>query len=351
MNSDSSEPVFYKLALIGHPLGHSRSPEMHKRALANCNLQGSYELIDIPEFPESELAATVQRLKDEGYAGFNVTIPYKEKIIPLLDDVDKHAKKIGAVNTVSIDLATRRATGCNTDMYGIGTSVLKFFDMRQRPHYIHQSTGIILGSGGAARACMYTLGLMGFQKILVCARNEVKGAELVRYFNMLDQEESLSATKHNAQSTERFVLCTLHNVQSTMCVAHNAEDNASAVWRQTPNAQHPALSALRNAQSVFAEESPLFFVNATPLGQSSSGQIDSAFFDELVSLLPDHCWVFDMVYATEDAQTPLVMAAKKRELKARDGWNMLGEQAVNAFKIWTGRTVSEQVMLGRETLS
>ncbi len=301
---------FYKLALLGHPLGHSRSPEMHKRALAHCNLQGRYELIDVPE---SELASTVQRLKDEGYAGFNVTIPYKEKIITYLDEIDEDAQRIGAVNTVRIDPVSKKLTGYNTDMSGIVSSVLRFFDP-QNPYPISGTSAIVLGSGGAARASIFTLATMGFKRILVCARNMEKACELVSYFDSLLKDEF-----EGEFETE---LVFIHSEQGDI------------------------LDLLSKAQMRCEEQAPLLFVNATPLGQSGKDSGTAAFFEELISILPEDALVFDMVYAANDEQTPLIMAAKNRGMIARDGLMMLATQAIAAFEIWTGKLVTPEIMLG-----
>ncbi len=309
-----SKPEFYKLGLLGHPLGHSRSPEMHKRALAHCNLQGSYELIDIPEFPESELASTVQRLKDEGYAGFNVTIPYKEKIIPLLDSVPGPPLKLGAVNTVKIDYSSGHATGFNTDITGITLTILDHF---KDPRLMSNLHAIVLGSGGAARACVYALQLIGCRDIQIWARNEVKAQRVADDFKNI---------------LPRLLRISIANVRSEKCQV------------STVNCQLTA--------DTFFHLEPILLINATPLGQAGKEPVEPEFFDELLSHLPENTFVFDMVYASgEQKVTPLVDAAQKRGLKACDGTFMLARQAAEAFKIWTGRSVSEQVMLGREPIS
>ncbi len=333
---DSNKTDFYKLALLGHPLSHSRSPEMHKRALKHFDLEGEYTLIDVPE---SELAATVQRLKDEGYAGFNVTVPYKEKIIPLLDTVPGPPLKLGAVNTVVIDKSTGCATGYNTDITGITLTILDHF---KEPGF-SKLGAIVLGSGGAARACVYALKLLECKNICILARNEEKARQIVQEMQSIPEDRNQSPEqKHLTQSTLHYVLCTKHNVHNALCETQNAKHNVH-------NTKRFAQSAMHNALSVFAGEGPNLFVNATPLGQASKEPVEPGFFEDLVAQLPEHCFVFDMVYASNDQKmTPLVEAAKKRGLKAQDGTFMLATQALEAFKIWTGRTVSTETMLGRE---
>lgn len=283
---------FYKLALLGHPLGHSRSPEMHARALKHCNLKGSYELIDIEE---NELEATLARLKNDGYAGFNVTIPYKEKIIPLLDTVLGPPRIVGAVNTVIIEKGY--ATGYNTDIFGINVVILDFFKDVSRLSNIR---ALILGSGGAAKACVYALQLLNCKKICISSRNREKGEQIVRQY-----------------STGKMEIL----FDSSLC---------SGDW-----------SGLLNPEQF------TLVINATPLGQASKSPLQAEYFDGLLTRLNRDVCVFDMVYATGDQNdTPLVSAAKKRGLEVCDGTLMLAEQAAHAFQIWTGNKVSPEVMLG-----
>ncbi len=276
---------FYKLALLGHPLGHSRSPEMHKRALAHCNLQGSYELIDVPE---TELASTVQRLKDEGYAGFNVTIPYKEKIISLLDDVEVHTKSIGAVNTVRIDEQTN-AVGFNTDAPAFLRSLLsKAGDSNKF------RSAVILGNGGASRAARSVLKSISpnINIIVVSRKANIEWTESLRPFECLELSHFID-------------------------------------------------------QKAFDRNGPNLFINATPLGQSNATTPEFKYFERIISKFPDGTFVFDMVYAKKkSATTPFVSAAQKRGFKCCDGTYMLALQAAGAFYIWTGKLVTPEVMLG-----
>ncbi|MCW5823584.1 MAG: shikimate dehydrogenase [Cyanobacteria bacterium TGS_CYA1] len=284
---------FYKLALLGHPLGHSRSPEMHARALEHCNLKGSYELIDIEE---NELETTLVRLKKEGYAGLNVTIPYKEKIIPLLDTVPGPPLQVGAVNTVLIEKGN--ATGYNTDIFGASVVILDFFKDVSRLSNIR---ALILGSGGAAKACVYALQQLNCKKICISSRNREKGEQIVKQYSTDKMEISFDP-----------FLC-------------------SGNW-----------SGLLNPEQF------TLLINATPLGQATKNPLQAEYFDGLLTLLSKDVCVFDMVYASgHQKETPLVSAANKRGLEACDGTLMLAEQAAQAFQIWTGKKVSPEVMLGR----
>src|SRR5690606_9500158 len=107
-----------KAGVIGHPVAHSLSPKLHGYWLEQLGIAGEYKALEVK--PEA-LAETVKRLAGEGYAGFNLTIPHKEAILPLLDEVDDLARAIGAVNTVVIKGG--RLHGTNTDAYGFRENI------------------------------------------------------------------------------------------------------------------------------------------------------------------------------------------------------------------------------------
>ncbi|MDP9274446.1 MAG: shikimate dehydrogenase [Chloroflexota bacterium] len=135
--------------LIGRPVAHSLSPAMHNAAFAKLGLPHRYEA---KETADDELAATLDRMRrDEDVLGANVTIPHKEGVLRLLDEVDDEARRIGAVNTIVSRGA--RLIGYNTDKYGfekaLETSSVEF------PFF--EKKILILGAGGAARACALSL--------------------------------------------------------------------------------------------------------------------------------------------------------------------------------------------------
>ena len=97
-----------RFALIGHPLGHSLSPEIHRAIMDSAGIRGTYELIDVAP---ADMAARVPALLRE-YDGFNVTIPHKKAVIPFLSGLSDAARRCGAVNTVF------EGRGYNTDTVG-----------------------------------------------------------------------------------------------------------------------------------------------------------------------------------------------------------------------------------------
>ena len=106
------------LGLIGYPLGHSLSPQLHNAALKAMDIAGEYHLHPIPPLPEgrADLDALLDRLVSGEIHGLNVTIPHKQTVIPLLDELTASARSIGAVNTIF--LRDGKLTGHNTDAPG-----------------------------------------------------------------------------------------------------------------------------------------------------------------------------------------------------------------------------------------
>lgn len=161
--------AFIKAGVIGHPVAHSKSPLIHNHWIAQHGLSGSYETIDIAP---NDLAGEVARLAESGYAGFNVTIPHKQAIMELCQDLDETARAIGAVNTVEI--RNGRLRGYNTDAFGFLENLQRSvfgLDILHRP-------AIVLGAGGAARAIIYALREAGAQRIIVTNRTVDKAREL-----------------------------------------------------------------------------------------------------------------------------------------------------------------------------
>ena len=128
-----------QLFVIGDPVAHSLSPLLHQ---AMIDQTGAAYRYDVRTVRPEELPAFVRWAKDGGCAGFNVTMPHKEAILPLLDEVDTTAASCGAVNTVCI--RERRAIGHNTD----GTGFLD--SLAGQGFYPQGRTVLLLGAGGAA---------------------------------------------------------------------------------------------------------------------------------------------------------------------------------------------------------
>ncbi len=159
------------LGVIGYPIAHSLSPAMQNAALREAGLDYSY--IAMPVAPE-DLAAAVKGLQSLGFRGFNVTIPHKTAILPLLDTVDEDASMVGAVNTVVLE--DGRLAGYNTDVAGfIGA-------LREMGFSPKGKRAVLLGAGGAARAAVWGLIREGAAAISLGVRNPAKAQELVGQF-------------------------------------------------------------------------------------------------------------------------------------------------------------------------
>ena len=147
-----------KLCVIGDPVAHSLSPMLHTEMLKQANLDGTYEAITVKE---CDLTDFVLRAKTGKYDGFNVTMPHKETIIPLLDELAPSAQQMGAVNTVVIRKG--RAIGYNTDGDGLVRTLPKL-----------PEKAVVFGNGGAAKAVSRALEQRGVD-VLVCARHPLAG--------------------------------------------------------------------------------------------------------------------------------------------------------------------------------
>lgn len=156
-----------QLFVIGDPVAHSLSPLLHQAMLDQTGAAYRY---DVRTVRPEELPAFVRWAKDGGCAGFNVTMPHKEAILPLLDEVDATAASCGAVNTVCI--REGRAIGHNTD----GTGFLD--SLAGQGFYPQGRTVLLLGAGGAAKAVGHALAAAGAGRIIVCARRLERAAAL-----------------------------------------------------------------------------------------------------------------------------------------------------------------------------
>ena len=156
-----------QLFVIGDPVAHSLSPLLHQ---AMIDQTGAAYRYDVRTVRPEELSAFVRWAKDGGCAGFNVTMPHKEAILPLLDEVDATAASCGAVNTVCI--REGRAIGHNTD----GTGFLD--SLAGQGFYPQGRTVLLLGAGGAAKAVGHALAAAGAGRIIVCARRLERAAAL-----------------------------------------------------------------------------------------------------------------------------------------------------------------------------
>ena len=157
------------LGLIGHPLGHSLSPKIHTAALKACGLEGEYSLFPIAPEDMQGLKDLLTRVRGGEIHGLNVTIPHKQNVIPLLDELTPTAQAIGAVNTIS--MRNGKLVGDNTDAPGFLADLQNFLTTETRSHG-ERRKALVLGAGGSARAVVYALVHAGWDVTLSARRPE-----------------------------------------------------------------------------------------------------------------------------------------------------------------------------------
>jgi len=154
----------WRLALVGHPVHHSWSPDLHAAALAHAGLEGRYDLLDVPP---GALAPVLDRMRSGAFDGLNVTLPHKVEVVSGLDGLTEEAALVGAVNTVFRD--GDRLLGDNTDVPAL---------VRCLEGAIPDEA-LVLGAGGAARAAVVAIARRGVGRIHVVARTPSRIASWV----------------------------------------------------------------------------------------------------------------------------------------------------------------------------
>lgn len=268
------------LGVIGHPIEHSLSPVMHNAAIAKLGLNYVYLPFSIKP---DDLQVALAGFAAIGVAGFNVTIPHKQAIIPLLSEVSPIARAVGAVNTV---WRTENGwSGTNTDVRGF-LAPLQGYD-----RHWNQTIAIILGYGGAARAVVAGLAELGVRQIHIVGRHPEK------LNNFID----------SWKNTELSI-------------------NLSAVnWVDLPN--------LISVADIL--------VNTTPIGMYP--QIDeSPVSAEVMAKLKSGAIAYDLIYTPNP--TVFLKLAKERNAIAIDGLEMLVQQGAAALEMWLKQPVPVDVM-------
>lgn len=145
-----------KLGLIGYPVSHSLSPTIQNAALQACGLDGDYSLFPIAPDDKHGLKALLARVRSGEITGLNVTIPHKQNVIGLLDELTLTAKTVGAVNTIYY--RDEKLVGDNTDVMGFLTGLQNL----RGGAMTRGESALIFGAGGSARAVVYALAFAGW---------------------------------------------------------------------------------------------------------------------------------------------------------------------------------------------
>ena len=275
-----------RLAVIGDPVAHSLSPQMQNAALRESGIDQQYVRVRLGE---SELADALKLFKQNGFAGLNVTLPHKERMLSLMDESDDNAKEAGVINTIAI--RDQKLIGFNTDGIGFSHAIREDFSIDLRDLRV-----LVLGAGGAARAIAFECARQGCERLVIANRTRVKA-------------------EHLAQGLQS--------------------------WFAGPR----VLGPVARLQAIGWDESELrtqiahtdLLVNATPLGLQRSDQSPVA-----EHLLAPHLMIFDTTYNI--GRSLLLMAATKMGARGSNGLSMLIHQGARAFELWFGREAPVEVM-------
>lgn len=262
------------LGLIGANIMGSLSPALFTDAFTAAGIDGFYHLMDVDQLPGRRLPQLLDAMKAAGFAGTNVTYPFKQEILPLLDRVDPEAAQIGAINTVAI-APDGRTTGYNFDRRGWRHS----FEEKFGEGSARGATVVLVGAGGAGHAVAFALMDLGVVLLIVHDRDHARAnalcAELGKYFGA-----------------------------SRCRVARDPEREIAA------------------ADGV---------VNATQVGMRGFPGNPVP-----VSALKTTHWAADVIYTPVD--TEFIKAASSKGARTMSGGGMCVHQAVEAFRLFTGVT-------------
>jgi shikimate dehydrogenase len=161
-----------RVVLIGHPVAHSLSGAMQQAAFDSLGVDARYELWDRSPM---DLADAVAELRTDEFLGANVTIPHKERVVPMVDRLTDEAHATGAVNTITRE--GKRLIGHNTDVPGFKVALDRLVGKQKMPRQ-----AVVLGAGGGARAVVYGLITEGFQRVVVFNRHLHRAEGLVKHF-------------------------------------------------------------------------------------------------------------------------------------------------------------------------
>jgi len=163
-----------KFGIIGKPLSHSLSPLLHNFWFKKYNVSGYYSLIEIEP---SEIEGAIKKIRNKELLGVNVTVPYKQAVIPFLDLIIDDAKETSSVNTISIN-KDGKIVGNNTDVYGLEQGFINKLDNQN----LDQNKVLILGAGGVAPSVIYALSKKEIKQIFISNRTAKKTEDIKKKF-------------------------------------------------------------------------------------------------------------------------------------------------------------------------
>jgi shikimate dehydrogenase len=161
-----------RVVLIGHPVAHSLSGAMQQAAFDELGIDARYELWDRAPIA---LPDAIAEVRGDDFLGVNVTIPHKERVVPMIDKLTEEAQVTGAVNTLTRE--GKRLVGHNTDVPGFKAALDALVGRQKMPRQ-----AVLLGAGGGARAVVYGLIRAGFQRVVIFNRHLHRAEGLVKHF-------------------------------------------------------------------------------------------------------------------------------------------------------------------------
>jgi len=218
-----------KYGLIGKSLSHSFSKRYFNSFFSKNNIKAVYNEFEINEIHR------VQSILNSDISGLNVTIPYKESVIPFLDELSSEAKEIGAVNTIKI--LNGKNIGYNTDVFGFHQSIKPFLTNK------HEKA-IVLGTGGASKAVAYVLNKIGIEVFFVSRtpdyrlnqfsydqlnENMIRSCKLIintTPLGMYPEIESCVSLDWKSITDEHFCIDLIYNPEETLFLKNAKENNA-----------------------------------------------------------------------------------------------------------------------------
>ena len=271
-----------RLAVFGDPVAHSASPPMHNAALRELNHALQYVRIRIT--PE-ELADALRNLASADFIGASLTIPHKQAALPLMDEVSREARLIGAINTVAV--RDEKLCGFNTDGPGLAAAISEEFGIPLK----ELSVLILGGAGGAGRAITVQCALEGCPSITIANRNPAKGDQLAA-----EIRESIG--------------------KQVASVSLDPKDLYSAI---------PSVDLV---------------INATPLGMEADDSSPLSNLSE--GLLTSNHLVYDTVYS--GGETALLKQARLADARCAGGFSMLLHQGALQNALWFGAPAPLETM-------
>lgn len=285
-----------RYAVIGHPISHSKSPLIHRMFAKQTGQDISYEAI---EAPLDGFAATIARLRAEGYKGCNVTVPFKFEAFNHATELSERAQSAQAVNTLKFE--GNAIIGDNTDGAGIVADI-----ERNLGFTMHGKNMLLMGAGGAAYGVSFPLLIAG--AALTIANRTLDKAESL--------QKQLATALRKSSSVETNETTKLGQTNQQIVGLLRAGSVRSCSYTSLEN-KH--FDIIINATSVGLPNPPGMFESSLPLppGIFSPGAL-----------------AYDMMYGRE---TPFMKFAREQgAAQVADGLGMLVEQAAEAFYIWRG---------------